>query len=166
MATVTYNNFMGILSAIEGREGKFIVLLFLVFVSGCVSEKVEVQNVVVAYNRQLTEAYAKGTADGLELYASPKEITRIASGIEFHLKDRRALVNEMLAFDFISADKTDSLGFVVVTTRERWRAYFVDVRTRKPLNEESDSDYEGQYRVKRYNGRWVVDSVILRELED
>ncbi len=122
----------------------------------------EVKNTVIAYNESLRSAEREMKSVLMERLTSPRESQRIDNYLAYLLKNRKVLIGEISYIDFdsveIEGDKAE------VRTKERWKYYYADPDTRKPVSDTYDVIYGNLYSLKKQQGHWVVDDLTSREI--
>jgi len=134
-----------------------LVVAFIALAVSCSRETVEVKNTVLAYNRLLTEAYAKPDPSVVDFFASKAEQKRIRANIAFIGQNRRLLISEELAFKFVDVQVNANDKQAEARTIEVWRMYLVDARTRKQISDKAEFRYEKTYELVKVEGHWLVD---------
>jgi hypothetical protein len=141
----------------------FVIIAFSL--AACAREKVEIKNVVSAYNKMLPEALARPDARVMEYFTSPYELKRIQAYITYLRKDGRLLVSELKKIDFTDATFLKGGMDAAVKTREIWIYYYIDEKTRKRITEDETLGYENTYKLRKEDKRWVVNKVEIKEID-
>jgi hypothetical protein len=146
---------------------RIVALLCLVLavttITGCSRETVEVKNVVEAYIKLLPEALSKPNANVMEFFTTPYELGRVDSYISLLKSDKRLMISEIKKLEFLDAKVLPSKSEALVRTRELWKYYYIDEKTRKQITPEEELDYDNTYRLVKEAGHWVVDKVDVQE---
>jgi hypothetical protein len=143
------------------RRTVFLILVVILFIYGCSSEKNKIKNLVIVYNQVLIDAYLRPEPKLMELFVSKEELIRIESYIFYLLKKNRILKCDIkeLNFERISIKDKEAEVF----TKERWVYRYLDARTRKPISKDYDITYSNVYYLKRKGDRWIVDRLDAKE---
>ncbi len=122
----------------------------------------EVKNVVIAYNEALRRAQYEMKSSLMEKLTSRLEFQRIDNYLAYLLKNRKVIIGEITYIDFDSVETEGAAA--EVRTKERWKYYYVDPETRKPVSDTYDVIYGNVYHLKKQQGHWVVDDMTSKEI--
>lgn len=150
-------------------KGRIVVVLCaalaIIMSTACSRESVEIRNAVEAYNKLLPEALSKPNAGVMEFFTTHYELGRIEAYIMLLKSDKRLMISDLKRLEFLDtkvlADKSEAM----VKTRELWKYYYIDEKTRKQITPEEELSYENTYRLVKESNHWVVDKVEVHEKE-
>ena len=113
-----------------------LILLALTTFVACAREDVEVKNVVLAYNKMMTEALSKPDFKVMEYFTSTQELLRIEAYLTYLVKDKKLMVSEIKEIEF---DDNIKIGKAkaVVKTKEQGMLRFIDEQSGKHITEET-----------------------------
>lgn len=139
--------------------GALLLLVMFVLAKG---EEREVKNVVLTYNTMLLKAHRELKSSWLKPLTSARQFMKVDNYLAFLLKNRMVLQGDILDIRFtgVTVEKDRS----VVTTKERWKYFYVEPATRKPVSEVYDVQYGNTYYLQKEQGHWVVDDLESTEL--
>ncbi len=143
-----------------------MAVLALLVLSGCGSEglseedRTAVVTVLENYLPVLAQSYASGELEGLEEYASEREVTRVLARVT-ELAEEGKYVDA--AFHRMTVESISPLGrtTVLVTTLEVWDLKVIARGSGAQLGEEIGQTSRVKYQLTRRGGRWQV---FFREL--
>jgi len=143
-----------------------ILLLSIVIVAAVLAvifmfsegEKVEVKNLVRAYNSLITKAHLDLNASLMRSMTSDWQMKKIDSYIASNLKKGRIIKGDLIELHFEGVKVEKDLATVI--TKERWLWGYVDPASKKPVSELFDELYGITYHLKKEGSRWVVDDIV------
>lgn len=122
----------------------------------------EVKNTVIAYNEALRIAEYEMKSGLMEKLTSRREFQKIDNYLAYLLKNRKVMIGDITYIDFdaveIEGEKAE------VRTKERWKYYYADPETRKPVSDTYDVIYGNVYYLLKQQGHWVVDDLMSKEI--
>jgi hypothetical protein len=121
-------------------------------------EKVEVKNLIRAYNSLITKAHLDLNASLMRSMTSDWQMKKIDSYIASNLKKGRIIKGDLIELHFEGVQVEKDLATVI--TKERWLWGYVDPASKKPVSELFDELYGITYHLKKEGSRWVVDDIV------
>jgi hypothetical protein len=121
-------------------------------------EKVEVKNLIRAYNTLITKAHLDLNASLMRSMTSDWQMKKIDSYIASNLKKGRIIKADLIEIHFEGVKVEKDLATVI--TKERWLWGYVDPASKKPVSEFFDELFGITYHLKKEESHWVVDDIV------
>ncbi|UCH44813.1 MAG: hypothetical protein JSV11_11020 [Nitrospiraceae bacterium] len=120
-------------------------------------QKVEVKNLIKAYNSLITKAHFELNAGPVYTMTSEWQWKKIDSYIASNLKKGRTIKGDLIELEFkeVTIDK----DLATVITQERWLWGYVDPASKEPVSEFFDELYGITYHLIKIENRWVIDDI-------
>lgn len=138
---------------------KVISLLVVLASLGCSpgKEDMEARNFVQNYVSTLQLAYSKADLNKIAPFTTEKELKKVFPVFQALQSTENIMLSEILDFKIKkSGIKKDT---ATVTTNERWRYWWQDVKTGVITKPKAEESYRLEYNLVKVNGQWKVDFI-------
>lgn len=117
---------------------------------------------VKEYDQALSRALESSSIEPLASYATQVELRRVQAYIFFNYSEGKFMKSDLKKIKFtkvkVSGKKAE------VNAEEEWTYQYLDLRTKRPLENLEKVKYRAKYKLSKTNGRWVVSKVEAKEV--